>query len=122
MGSQRCGLQVETKGFQWRCAAGSEHEHADPSVTLGTCESSHVDTVGSKGDCPSLWLSWGTVSEHMDPMGESGAELYRTEAIHGSGGRQIWFVVGVGCSALDNTHCTFQKPEESILKAFTTKD
>lgn len=99
MGSQRCGLQVETKGFQWRCAAGSEHEHADPSVTLGTCESSHVDTVGSKGDCPSLWLSWGTVSEHMDPMGESGAELYRTEAIHGSGGRQIWFVVGVGVGA-----------------------
>lgn len=53
---------------------GSGHVRADLSVALGTCESSHLDTVGSKGDCPSLWLSWDTVSEPIDPMGENGAE------------------------------------------------
>lgn len=63
-----------------RGAGDSEHVHADLSVALGTCESSHLDTVGSRGDCP-CGCHGGTVSEHMDPMGE-GAELH-----HGSGGR-----------------------------------
>lgn len=69
------GIPVEVCGRSRRGREpGSEHVRTSLSVALGPCESSPLDTVGSKGDCPSLWLSWDTVSEHIDPMGENGAE------------------------------------------------
>lgn len=75
-GDNRIPVEVCGRSRRGR-GRGSEHVHADLSVALGTCDSSHLDTVGSKGDCPSLWLSWDTVSEHTDPMRENGAELYQ---------------------------------------------
>lgn len=57
---------MEVRGRSQRVRGlGSEHVHADLSVALGTCESSHLDTVGSKGDCLSLGLSWGPLCLSM---------------------------------------------------------